>query len=83
MNDFEKPNLRLKKLVIEVVENQMRMNEPPITNQTYNRLIKESNSEVLAKEKIASVSLEHIYYVMHDGKAFDEEKYTVDLNAIK
>ena len=36
----ERPNYRLKALIIEVVENQMVENNPPITNKTFERLKK-------------------------------------------
>ena len=32
-------NLRLKKLILEVVDNQLRENDPPVTRESYNRLI--------------------------------------------
>ena len=46
-------NPRLRKLIIEVVENQMRDNNPPITNITFNRLLSEGYTKQQAKEKIA------------------------------
>ena len=78
-----KPNLRLKALFIEVVENQMADNNPPITNETFNRLVESGYSEQEAKEKIAAVVVTYIYDAMTDGKEFDEKKYTKDLRALK
>ena len=54
-------NPRLRKLIIEVVENQMRDNNPPITNITFNRLLSEGYTKQQAKEKIAVIVTNHIY----------------------
>ena len=32
-------NLRLKKLIFEVVDNQLRENNPPVTKESYDKLI--------------------------------------------
>ena len=32
-------NLRLKKLILEVVDNQLRENNPPVTKESYDKLI--------------------------------------------
>ena len=44
-------NLRLKKLILEVVDNQLRENDPPVTRESYNRLIDAGYSVSEAKEK--------------------------------
>ena len=79
----ERPNYRLKALIIEVVENQMEENNPPITNITYKRLTKSGYSEQEAKEKIAAVVAEHIYDIMAGGSKFNLKKYTRDLKNLK
>ncbi len=76
-------NPRLKKLLIEVVENQMRDNDPPITKMTFKRLTAAGYTQQQAKEKIAAVVIGHIYDAMHDGKTFDAEKYDAELRALK
>ncbi len=47
----ESYNPRLKKLLIEVVENQLRDNDPPITRETLQRLLAAGYSKSQAKEK--------------------------------
>ena len=54
-------NLRLKKLILEVVDNQLRENDPPVTRESYNRLIDAGYSVSEAKEKIGAVVIEEIY----------------------
>ena len=76
-------NLRLKKMVLEVVDNQIRANEPPITQITYRRLQALSYTNQQAKEKIAAVLLEEMYDVLKYNKPFDGERYTKSLESLK
>ena len=39
-----KTNPHLKAAILEVVDNQIRDNDPPETKKTFNRLMKEGNS---------------------------------------
>ncbi|MGN1112941.1 MAG: hypothetical protein ACI4RP_07030 [Acutalibacteraceae bacterium] len=82
-NNNEEYNPRLKKLIIEVVENQIRENNPPAANITFERLIAKGYSEQQAKEKIAAVALMHIYDILKEGKPFDGDQYVKDLSAIE
>ena len=75
-------NPRLKKLILEVVDNQLNENNPPITKVTLRRLIRSSYTRQQAKEKIATIVAYHIYYAMHDNIPFDEKKYTEDLKKL-
>ncbi len=82
-SDGTKPNYRLKALILEVVDNQMRDNDPPETKATFERLVSSGHSEKEAKEMIASIVVNYIYGIMHDGKTFNVKKYVKDLKALK
>ena len=69
-------NLRLKKLILEVVDNQLRDKDPPIVREVYDRLIAEGYSVREAKEKIGEVVLEEMYDVMNENQPYDEKRYT-------
>ena len=69
-------NLRLKKLVLEVVNNQLRDNDPPIIKEVYEGLLKAGYSVREAKEKIGAVVLTEIYDVMKENQPYDEGRYT-------
>jgi len=75
-------NKYLKNTILEIVDNQLKMNEPPCTKQTYERLIESGYTEKEAKEMIGAVVLEDIYYILKDKKKFDEKKYKEKLNAL-
>lgn len=69
-------NLRLKKLILEVVDNQLRENNPPVTKESYDKLIDAGYSVSEAKEKIGAIVIEEIYDVMKENQPYDEKRYT-------
>lgn len=75
-------NLRLKKEIIKVVDNQIKANDPPCTKRTYEILQDIGYSKTEAKEKIGAIILEDIYYVLKEGHSFDEAKYEAKLNQL-
>ena len=81
MSERTKP--RLKKLLLEVVENQLRNNDPPITRITFDRLISDGYTKVEAKERIAAAVIGQIYDMLRDGKSFNLEEYESELNSIR
>ena len=80
---MEAYNPRLKKLILEVVDNQLTEGNPPITTETFDRLIATGYSKKTAKEKIAVAVVGQIYAILHDGQKYDEVAYEKELKAIK
>ena len=76
-------NQILKSTILETVENQLQMNDPKCTRPTFKRLVDSGYTEKEAKEMIASVLLENIYYILKDKQKFDEEKYAEKLNGLQ
>lgn len=79
---MEQHNPRLKKLILQVVSNQLRMNDPPETKITLDRLISEGYSNQEAKELIAAVVSAHIFEMLSDEHVFDNAKYVADLERL-
>lgn len=75
-------NNKLKSAIIDIVENQLKTNDPKCTRETLNRLIELKYSEKKAKEMIASFVVEEIYDVMKNQAPFDEEKYSKKLSKL-
>lgn len=48
-------NLRLKKNILEVVDNQLKANDPPCTKDTYEKLMVAGYSKSEAKDKTEEV----------------------------
>lgn len=68
-------NKHLKRTILEVVENQLKENNPVCTRQALEQLILAGYTQEEAKEKIGAVVVEEIYDILKEGKAFDEAKY--------
>ncbi len=80
---MEEPNLRLKKLMLGVVDNQVRDNNPPETRKALERLMANGDTRQNAKLKIARVVIGEIYEILKNGKAFDLQAYTRKLSKLK
>ena len=65
----------LKETMLEVVDNQLSMNEPKCTKDTFERLIASGCSPQEAKESIAEVLLDRITASLATGEAFDEADF--------
>ncbi len=76
-------NKHLQRTILEVVDNQVNANDPPITRITLERLRKAGYIERDAKKKIAAILLEEMYDVLKKEKEFDEKRYTNKLSALK
>ena len=75
-------NPHLKATILEVVDNQLRANDPPETRYTLDRLIAESYSEKDSKELIACVVTSEIFDIMKNKKGFNHQKYVDALNKL-
>lgn len=68
-------NPRLKGVILQVVDNQLRSNDPPETKQTLDRLISEGYSKKEAKELIACVVSSEIFDIMKKQEEFNLERF--------
>ncbi len=77
-----KPNTRLKAMVLKVVDNQLRANDPPETRSTLERLLKEGYSKKEAKELIGCVVTSEIFDIMKTKKEFNPLRYRAALSRL-
>ena len=77
-----KTNPHLKATILEVVDNQLRANDPPETRFTLDRLIAEGYSEKAAKELIGCVVTSEIFDVMKNKEEFDRQRFVDALNKL-
>jgi hypothetical protein len=75
-------NPLFKATIIEVVDNQLRTNDPPETRSTLDRLVAEGHSEKAAKELITCAVTSEIFDVMKSKKEFDLQRYVDALNKL-
>ena len=73
---------RRRKIILEVVENQIRDNDLPETRKTLKRLIKEGFSREEAVELIGTVLVHEIYNVLKQEEYFDCKRFVAALRQL-
>lgn len=76
-------NEHLKTTVLGILEEQLRMDDPKITGITLKRLEDNGHSTKKAKEMIAGVLLDEVYYVLKQGRPFDLSRYEKEMKQLK
>ena len=71
-----------QKALLEVVDNQIRDNDPPETRKTLERLMKEGFSEIEAKKLIACVISSELFGMLKNKKRHDPKKYIAKLESL-
>lgn len=76
-------NPYLKAAILEVVENQIRDDNPPETRQMLERLMAAGYSRQEATKMIGSAVVEEIWAILHDNKEFDPVRYRAELDKLR
>lgn len=72
----------LQRQFLEVVENQLRADEPKATRLTLERLEAEGYDREAAKQLISACVAAALFDVMKNNQPFDEARYTINLNRL-
>ena len=72
----------IKKQIFDIIDNQLRDNNPPETKATYDRLRKEGNDDYNTRQYIAKCLALEIFDVMKHGKAYNKERYIKNLKLL-
>jgi hypothetical protein len=72
-------NPEARRLLIEVVDNQLQANDPPETRATYDRLMGDGHSSDEAKRLIAFVLVIELNEMLRLDRTFDEAGYAAAL----
>ena len=75
-----KKNLKARKIIFTIIENQIKKNDPPETLKAFNRLKSQGYSEFEAKQLIGQCVAVQIYNILKYKKPFDQERYIKNLN---
>jgi hypothetical protein len=75
-------NPHLHAAIMEVVENQIRNNDPPQTEQTFKRLMAAGHSEKEAKRLIACVVSAEIFDVLKKQELFNLDRFVKALDRL-
>ncbi|KPJ99549.1 MAG: hypothetical protein AMJ60_04645 [Desulfobacterales bacterium SG8_35] len=75
-------NTRLRAAILEVINNQIRNNEPPETKETLIRLQEQGFSEENALKLIGYVVASEVFSVLKENRRYDRGKYVSALKAL-
>jgi hypothetical protein len=75
-------NARLRAAILEVINNQLRDNEPPETKKTLIRLQGQGFSEEEALKLIGYVVASEVFSVLKENRHYDKLRYISALNAL-
>ena len=75
-------NPYLQAAIMEVVENQLRNNDPPRTRQTFRRLIEAGYSEEEAKRLIGCVVSAEIFDILKKNEPFNLDRFVKALDKL-
>ena len=73
---------RRRKIILKVVENQIRDNDPPETRQTLRRLIKQGFSREEAVELIGTVVVHELYNILKQNENFNQRRFVATLRQL-
>jgi len=76
---MSKANERVRKAILEVVDNQLRDRNPPATKETFDRLVGEGFSQDEARRLIGCVVGSEIFAVLESLQPYDEGRYLTAL----
>jgi hypothetical protein len=74
---------RLKQAILDVVENQLRSNDPPETQQALQRLLAAGYSRQQAVERIAAALVKELWQILHERQRYDQRRYVAWLDKIE
>ena len=77
-----KVNTQLRKEILQVVDNQLKSNDPEETNITYRRLLGLGYSQIQAKTLIGQCVSVELFLVIKEQKPFDEARYIKNLKQL-
>ena len=76
------PNPHLKAVIFEVVEIQLKGNDPPQTRQTYERLLVSGLDDQEARRLIGCVVVSEIFDILKQHKPFDLQRFVAALDRL-
>lgn len=75
-------NLVAQEQILQIVDNQLKSNEPPETRQTYDRLLQSGITDKNARIYIGQCVAIEIYNVLKYQQAFNQKRFIGNLNKL-
>ena len=74
-----KVNERLRDTIFEVIDNQIKADDPPETALTLERLVKEGYSDFQARQLIGKAVVIEVIDALKNKKPYNEQRYIQNL----
>ena len=75
-------NEKLREQIFEIINNQLRANDPPETKITFDRLRKKGFDDFQTRQMIGQCLAVELFDVMKYGKPYNNERYIKNLLAL-
>jgi hypothetical protein len=75
-------NEKLREQIFEIIENQLRDNDPPETKATYDRLQKEGFDDFQTRQMIGQCLAVELFDALKFGKPYNNERYIKNLKSL-
>lgn len=75
-------NEKLREQIFDIIENQLRDNDPPETRATYDRLRKLGYDDSNTRQFIGQCLAVELFDVMKHGKPYNKERYLKNLKSL-
>jgi hypothetical protein len=76
------PNDKIREQIYEIIKNQLRDNDPPETNTTFNRLQKQGFDDFQIRQMIGQCLAVELFDALKHGKPYNNERYIKNLIAL-
>lgn len=77
-----KTNKILQEQIFEIIKNQLKENNPPDTNITYSRLIKEGFDDFHVRQMIGQCLAIELFEIIKFKKTFNNKRYIENLKKL-
>ncbi|TVZ28101.1 hypothetical protein JM83_3201 [Gillisia sp. Hel_I_86] len=77
-----KINEKLRKQIFEIINNQLRDNDPPETKKTFDRLQNKGYNEFQTRQMIGQCLAVELFDILKHGKSYNNERYVKNLIAL-
>jgi hypothetical protein len=75
-------NEMIREQIFDIINNQIRDNNPPETKQTFDRLLKQGFDDFETRQLIAQCLAIELFNVMKHGRPYNNERYIKNLLAL-
>ena len=73
-------NPELGRAILEIVENQIRDDDPPETRQAVDRLVSEGYTADEARRLVSTAVTVEIFHIMRDRETFNRQRFVWNLS---